>query len=65
MKEFIVKKQTTEWAVIWADSKKDAVEKARTEIDWGEFDLVVKENNKLKDTLMDIKYKVFKKWGNT
>ncbi len=31
MKEFIVKKQTTEWAVIWADSKKDAVEKARTE----------------------------------
>ena len=65
MKEFIVKKQTTDLAVNWAESKKDAVEKARTEIDWGEFDLVVKENNKLKDTLMDIKYKVFKKWGNT
>ena len=65
MKEFIVKKQTTEWAVIWADSKKDAEERARTTIDWGESNLVVKENNKLKDTLMDIKYKVFKIWGTT
>ena len=29
MKEYVVKKQTTEWAVIWADSKKDAEETAR------------------------------------